>query len=103
LQVLVQRLAGDESHFAAYVRNLPRGVPGIPLFFSGAAIEAIDYPPIVEQVRGLCQPVNHQLINQSIKQNARPAMCQAKTPRPKTEGSCSQSHMTDDDGGLAHA
>lgn len=49
-QVLAERLAGQESSFAPYITHLPRGVPGIPLFFPEAAIAALEYPPVTEQV-----------------------------------------------------
>lgn len=51
LALLAHRAAGADSPFAPYVSHLPRGFPGIPMFFSREAIEAIDYPPVVEQVR----------------------------------------------------
>ena len=50
LKLLVERLGGEESHFWPYFQTLPRGVPGIPLFYSEAAIRALEYPPIIEQV-----------------------------------------------------
>lgn len=49
-QVLAHRVAGDASPFAPYISQLPRGVPGLPMFFSGEAVEALQYPPLVEQV-----------------------------------------------------
>jgi hypothetical protein len=51
LQVLVQRIAGPSSHFATYISYLPVGVSGVPMFFPREALEAIEYPPVVEQVR----------------------------------------------------
>jgi hypothetical protein len=53
LQVLVQRIAGPSSHFATYISYLPVGVSGVPMFFPREALEAIEYPPVVEQVRGV--------------------------------------------------
>jgi cytochrome b subunit of formate dehydrogenase len=50
LQVLVQRIAGPSSHFATYISYLPVGVSGVPMFFPREALEAIEYPPVVEQV-----------------------------------------------------
>jgi hypothetical protein len=50
LALLAQRASGGASPFAPYVSALPRGFPGVPMFFSREAIEAIDYPPVVEQV-----------------------------------------------------
>jgi hypothetical protein len=54
LQVLVQRIAGPASHFATYISYLPVGVSGVPMFFPREALEAIEYPPVVEQVRCTC-------------------------------------------------
>lgn len=52
LALLAHRAAGGSSPFASYVAHLPRGFPGVPMFFSREAIEAIDYPPVVEQASG---------------------------------------------------
>ena len=41
LQLLVHRALGDASPFAPYVNALPVGVAGLPLFFSGEAIDAL--------------------------------------------------------------
>ncbi len=41
LQLLVHRALGDASPFAAYVSALPVGVAGLPMFFSGEAIDAL--------------------------------------------------------------
>lgn len=51
LQVLVARIQGPDSPFAHYIANLPVGVSGVPMFFAREALEAIEYPPVVEQVR----------------------------------------------------
>jgi hypothetical protein len=51
MQVLVARIQGPDSPFAAYVANLPVGVSGVPMFYPREALEAIEYPPVVEQVR----------------------------------------------------
>lgn len=51
LQVLVQRIHGPDSPFAAYIANLPVGVSGVPMFYPREALEALEYPPVVEQVR----------------------------------------------------
>lgn len=51
VQVLVARIQGPDSPFAAYVANLPVGVSGVPMFYPREALEAIEYPPVVEQVR----------------------------------------------------
>jgi histone-lysine N-methyltransferase SETD3 len=55
LQVLVHRIAGPSSHFATYISYLPIGVSGVPMFFPREALEAIEYPPVVEQV-GAARP-----------------------------------------------
>ncbi|EFJ43131.1 hypothetical protein VOLCADRAFT_106928 [Volvox carteri f. nagariensis] len=55
LQLLSQRLRGADSLFAAYISNLPRGIPGIPMFFSKRALDLIDYPPVTQQVQKRCR------------------------------------------------
>lgn len=49
-QVLAARIQGSDSAFAPYIANLPVGVSGVPMFFAREALEAIEYPPVVEQV-----------------------------------------------------
>ncbi|KAF8068228.1 SETD3 [Scenedesmus sp. PABB004] len=51
LQLLAQRVAGGGSAFAPYVAQLPVGVAGVPMFFARDALEAVEYPPVVEQVK----------------------------------------------------
>ncbi|WIA31032.1 hypothetical protein OEZ86_001070 [Tetradesmus obliquus] len=51
LQLLTQRIAGPGSHYATYISYLPVGVSGVPMFFPREALEAIEYPPVVEQVK----------------------------------------------------
>ncbi len=41
LQLLVHRALGDASPFAAYVSALPVGVAGLPMFYSGEAIDGL--------------------------------------------------------------
>ncbi|KIY97203.1 hypothetical protein MNEG_10760 [Monoraphidium neglectum] len=55
LALLAHRAAGPSSPFAPYIAQLPRGFPGVPMFFSREALEAIDYPPVVEQVKKRCR------------------------------------------------
>ena len=50
LQLIAQRLQGGESQFASYVAELPKGFPGIPVFFPRTALDMIDYPPCSQQV-----------------------------------------------------
>lgn len=50
-QLLAQRLAGPDSVFAPYVSALPIGVAGVPMFFPRPALDALEYPPVVEQVK----------------------------------------------------
>jgi hypothetical protein len=46
-QVLQERTLGPKSFFRHYISNLPIGVPGIPLFYSQEAIQALEeYPPL---------------------------------------------------------
>ncbi|GFR48096.1 hypothetical protein Agub_g9781, partial [Astrephomene gubernaculifera] len=55
LQLLAQRVRGSDSPFAEYIAHLPKGVSGIPMFFSKRAIQLIDYPPVSEQVKKRCK------------------------------------------------
>lgn len=50
LALLAQRAEGTGGAFAPYVSALPRGFEGVPMFFPREAIDAIDYPPVTEQV-----------------------------------------------------
>lgn len=54
MQVVAHRLLGQASPFASYIGNLPMGVPGLPMFFSGEALRELQYPPVTEQVRSAC-------------------------------------------------
>ncbi len=49
------RLLGPDSRFSPYVSALPRGFPGVPLFFGREALAAIDYPPVSQQVVKRCR------------------------------------------------
>jgi hypothetical protein len=54
MQLLSERLAGDASHYAPYMRSLPVGVEGLPMFFSAPAMKALEqYPPVSVQVSSL--------------------------------------------------
>jgi histone-lysine N-methyltransferase SETD3 len=55
LQVVAHRLEGATSHFAPYINNLPLGVAGLPMFFNGDALGALQYPPVTEQVKRRCR------------------------------------------------
>lgn len=43
-------MQGEASLFSTYIANLPVGVPGLPMFFNGEALAALQYPPVTEQV-----------------------------------------------------
>lgn len=49
------RLLGPDSRFSPFVSALPRGFPGVPLFFGREALAAIDYPPVTQQVVKRCR------------------------------------------------
>jgi len=52
LQLLAERLAGDDSHYAPYLQHLPVGFEGVPIFFSAPGFKALQqYPPVGSQVR----------------------------------------------------
>ena len=57
LPLLVERLMGDQSHFWPYLQTLPNGVPGLPLFYSETALQALQYPPLIEQVAQMRETV----------------------------------------------
>eukprot|EP00798_Chlamydomonas_sp_ICE-L_P020881 gene20881-27724_t len=40
---------------STYISQLPVGVTGIPMFFSGECITAIEYPPVSEQIKKRCR------------------------------------------------
>lgn len=54
-QVLAQRVRGGESRFAPYISHLPIGVAGLPMFFPREALQALEYPPVIEQVKKRCR------------------------------------------------
>lgn len=55
LRLLAHRAAGEASPFAPYIGALPAGVPGLPMFFSKAGIDALqEYPPLHAQVLKRC-------------------------------------------------
>lgn len=55
LQVVAHRLQGATSPFAPYISNLLLGVAGLPMFFGGDALAALQYPPVTEQVKRRCR------------------------------------------------
>ncbi|KAL6746522.1 hypothetical protein V8C86DRAFT_2940393 [Haematococcus lacustris] len=55
LQLLNHRLMAASSPYAAYIAQLPVGVAGVPIFFSREAINALEYPPVTEQVKKRCR------------------------------------------------
>lgn len=54
-QVVAHRLQGQASPYAPYINNLPMAVPGLPMFYSGEALGALQYPPVTEQVKKRCR------------------------------------------------
>jgi histone-lysine N-methyltransferase SETD3 len=54
LVLLQHRLMREDSHFAAYVELLPQRFSS-PLFWPASAIEALQYPPLSEQVKRRCR------------------------------------------------
>ncbi len=55
LHLLAQRARGNGSKWAPYIRNLPVGFVGVPMFFAGDELSALHYPPVVEQVKKRCR------------------------------------------------
>lgn len=71
-QLLAERLAGEASHFAPYVRNLPVGFDGVPIFYGPQAINALrQYPPVSAQVHGLQRKLDrlHPVCPQTVWAN----------------------------------
>ncbi|KAL6754076.1 hypothetical protein V8C86DRAFT_2713014 [Haematococcus lacustris] len=50
LQLLNHRLMAASSPYAAYIAQLPVRVAGVPTFFSREAINALEHPPMIEQI-----------------------------------------------------
>ncbi|PRW59274.1 histone-lysine N-methyltransferase setd3 [Chlorella sorokiniana] len=55
LQVVAHRLLGDASPYSPYIRNLPIGVAGLPMFYDGPTLSMIQYPPVTAQVKKRCR------------------------------------------------
>jgi len=51
LVVLDHRAKGSDSLYAPYVSLLPSRFDGVPIFFSREAVDALQYPPVSEQVK----------------------------------------------------
>uniref|UniRef100_A0A1D2A541 Rubisco LSMT substrate-binding domain-containing protein n=1 Tax=Auxenochlorella protothecoides TaxID=3075 RepID=A0A1D2A541_AUXPR len=51
LHALRERAVGEGAGaFWPYIAALPSAFPGVPLFFPGEAVEALQYPPILQQI-----------------------------------------------------
>ena len=56
LRLLAHRAAGEASPLAPYLRALPSGVPGVPIFYPREAIETLgEYAPVGTQVLKRCR------------------------------------------------
>jgi len=55
LKLLYERYRGEDSPFAPYIGSLPVGFPGIPIFWSKAELDALEYPPVSSQVVKRCR------------------------------------------------
>lgn len=55
LKLLYERYRGDQSPFAPYIASLPVGFPGVPIFWSKAELDALEYPPVSSQVVKRCR------------------------------------------------
>lgn len=51
LVLLEERAKGKASRFAEFVDLLPRAFVGVPTFFAADAIQALQYPPVTEEVK----------------------------------------------------
>ncbi len=59
MQVLSHRVQGSQSAFDPYIRNLPVGVAGLPMFFGRDPLRALEYAPVTRQVQMRCQWLLH--------------------------------------------
>ncbi len=59
MQVLSYRVQGSQSAFDPYIRNLPVGVAGLPMFFGRDPLRALEYAPVTRQVQMRCQWLLH--------------------------------------------
>ncbi|GMH33548.1 hypothetical protein BSKO_01382 [Bryopsis sp. KO-2023] len=55
LKLIGERAKGDESFFVPYLKSLPVGVPGLPMFYQGPILRELQYPPLIEQVKKRCR------------------------------------------------
>eukprot|EP00873_Tetraselmis_striata_P016283 jgi/Tetstr1/436547/TSEL_002702.t1 len=55
VQLLSQRARTDTSEFSPYIGLLPKAVEGVPMFFPGSAIKALQYPTLIAQVTKRCR------------------------------------------------
>ena len=56
LRLLAHRAAGESSPLAPYLRALPAGVPGVPIFYPKEAIDVLqEYAPVGAQVLKRCR------------------------------------------------
>ena len=56
LRLLAHRAAGEASPLAPYLRALPTGVPGVPIFYPKEAIDTLnEYAPVGSQVLKRCR------------------------------------------------
>lgn len=55
LVLLNERAKGEASRFSPYVDLLPSVFRGVPTFFGGDVLAAIQYPPVTEQVKRRCR------------------------------------------------
>eukprot|EP00210_Caulerpa_lentillifera_P002162 g2076.t1 len=55
LKLLLERIKGERSSYSPYLRTLPVGLPGAPIFFSPVAVKALEYPPLIQQINKRCK------------------------------------------------
>lgn len=51
VNLLAERLAGQQSYFVPYISQLPIGFPGLPMFFNSQSIAALQYVPAINQIK----------------------------------------------------
>ena len=55
LRLLRERCFGQSSSFWPYISALPSGIHGLPIFYDGPTLKALQYPYLIDQVLKRCQ------------------------------------------------
>ncbi|KAK9790544.1 hypothetical protein WJX73_007583 [Symbiochloris irregularis] len=55
LRVISERIKATNSKWNTYIENLPRGIPGLPIFFQREAVQGLQYAPVTHQINKRCR------------------------------------------------